>query len=190
MLNGWHAVDDNGDVAWTSVDNPSQVFFKPKGLPKIALGSDPTFTHQIPRLDAGRVVYARKKPFSATLGQIMLWDGVAELALTEFTPFHSPPGDYAIAGDWIAFNREGIGGQRQLWVRDLAGIETKLSVFADDSSIQALAPDGSVVFKVGSRRYLWRGSGEPQDIGSTLGWPVHRDGEWYILMGRQLFHVP
>lgn len=185
------AVNELGDVYWKATDwLPHRIWRKKKGMHALPISTDDSQWHQGLLVDGTRALYTRRTDPGFQSGQLVLHDGDAEIQVREYQPYSVVGLDYRLAGEWVAFNRQGTSGQRQAWVRDPAGVETKASPFADDSRLEALADDGTLMFTVDDRRYLWRGSGTPDDVGAAQGRPVHRGGQWFLLLGNTLFHVP
>jgi hypothetical protein len=100
-----------------------------------------------------------------------------------------PGRDYQVNAGWIAYTKTDAGGVFQVWTRSPAGLERQVSALGTSSSLEALAPDGSVVFQNGSMRYTATPTGDPVGAMSTLGRVIWRDGRFVVLLGRGLYYL-
>src|SRR5690349_17476587 len=73
----------------------------------------------------------------------------------------APHSDYEANAGWVAFTRLDAGGALQIWTRSPAGVIARVTSFGTSSRIDALGPDGTVVFTNGSRRYVVPPGGTP-----------------------------
>ena len=104
-------------------------------------------------------------------------------------PGFVPHTGYEIAGDFIAWTSPDMASQAQVWLRGPAG-DKQVSFFSTSSSIDALAPDGTVVFENAAQgRFLVAPGAQPVRIGSTQGRLIYRDGKFYVLLGGGVFSV-
>src|SRR5262249_27251403 len=62
------------------------------------------------------------------------------------------------------------------------------SAFNAMTQLEALSDDGAIIYLVNGNRYLGRAGVVPSQI-TTLGRPVFRDAQWYIVLGASLFQV-
>lgn len=172
----------DGDVAfWSS------------NLETVFLNGEPVSTpnsgvNVYPLTDGTNVVWRRTISSSTRTDHfIVLYDGNNEIILTKTLPGEPEPhSDYQIAGGWVAYRDLGTSGQYQVWKRSPFGVKTQLTFFGSSSYIEALSPEGHV---------LWRNGSSPispkfldfRPLGSFIGQTVHRDGQWHVVLGNQLF---
>lgn len=122
--------------------------------------------------------------------KIMLHDGAGETALTPVLSRRPVAGrDYAVNAGWTAFTLPGTSGVLQVWTRSPTGELRKVSAFGTESRISIVGSDGAVVFENAGRRYLATPVGTPQDVGSTLGTVLWRDGRFVVLVGSTAFAI-
>jgi hypothetical protein len=95
--------------------------------------------------------------------------------------------DYQYGGSWIGFVRTNIRFQPgQPWVRSPAGVETQCSTLATGTAINAVSPNGEIMF---NGAIASAASPMPKPIFSAQGKVVHRDNDFYIILGDTLFVV-
>ncbi|MBI2927072.1 MAG: hypothetical protein HYY24_15360 [Verrucomicrobia bacterium] len=177
----------NGDVVyWGGGYN----VYRYQGGKTTQLSTDGGLWNTYPLTDGKNVVYRKHDPCcGAQRFGLALHDGSSERMLTplELRPL-GPGSDYQVNNGWVAFTKLGTGGQLQVWTRSPTGAETQITFFGDSSRIEALAPNGEVLFRHG-RRFLSRSGVTPLDISSSLGRVFWQDGHWWVIIGRSLFQV-
>jgi hypothetical protein len=114
------------------------------------------------------------------------WNGSTAARISETYETSLLP--HAIAGGWVAFANRDSQGHSQFW-RTGPGGAVQLTFFAADSTLDALAPDGTVVFSSGTKRYLAAAGGAPVEVGPALGSVVVRDGRFLQLLGPNLLEL-
>ena len=88
-----------------------------------------------------------KEPPSGQVFAIMMYGATVNLTLALPRSQRIEPGtDYAASNEWVAFTQPGTGGELQVWVRSPAGLKEQVSFFGSSSQIDALNPDGMVMF--------------------------------------------
>ena len=152
-----------------------------------------------PVTDGINVVYQRRSfPPADFPGSIMLVapgdDIVLGADIGDRSPFGiEPHDDYEVADGWIAFGRLDVSSTQQIWRRSPDGEEAQVSAFGEPSTIEAMGPDGEVVFTSDAtgtvRRYQARVGESPEDVSTGLGKPVYIDGQLHLMMGATLLDV-
>jgi hypothetical protein len=188
----------NGDVVYWSYPDYSVWRYRGGVATQLTHDNSTTLWNTYPVTDGTNVVYRKHSPCcSGQTYAIAMYGASGEVILVPARSVEVTPGrDYQAANGWMAFTRPSPSGPRQVWVRSPAGQETQLSFFGSFSSIDALAPDGQVVFLNGNRLYL-AGPGLPaSDIGAQFGAVYPRlsssyaqNGQWFRAIGRTLFRV-
>jgi hypothetical protein len=164
--NNGFPVASNGDVVYAATGT----VYRWRGTAQ-ALGSG-----YGPVTDGVNVVYSRT-------GGTFLNDGSIETVLTT-----SPGSGYMAAGGNVAYGVNDIANASQVWRHGSRG-EEQLTIFGSSSVIDAIAPDGAVVLTHTGRRYRATPGTALQDISSTLGRVVVRDGKFLVLLGRTVLEV-
>ncbi|HKG92754.1 MAG TPA: Ig-like domain-containing protein [Gemmatimonadaceae bacterium] len=181
-----------GDVAyWTS---DYQVYRRAADGTTTHLTADsPAAQNIYPRTDGARVVFLRQTACcTSPQQQIVLHDGQSEVVLAPPTARTlAPDRDYRIENGWVAFTRAASATDvHYLWVRSPSGEERQIPSSFGTSWIDALAPDGTVVFSVGATRYRVRPGGSAEAVGAALGQVLWRDGRFVALIGASMFEFP
>ena len=187
-----NGVASNGDVAyWTSGTEGYNIHRWRDGASQ-ALTSDPyaTLWNTYPVTDGVHVVYRKHTPCCGEQTyRIAMHDGSTETILSSASTVQPSPGTgYAVAGGHVAYTSEDMAKSLQVWRRSPSG-EEQLTIFGSSSTINAIAPDGTVVLAHTGRRFRATPGVALQDIGSTLGRVVVRDGKFLILLGRTVMEV-
>ncbi len=140
-----------------------------------------------PLTDGVHVVYRSSTP-ALEEHMIALHGPAGEIILAEAMPFEPQPGrDYAVNGGWVAFTKLGTSGQLQVWTRSPSAELEKRSLLGSSTYIEALNPDGEVIFVSGNDKYL---SSPGQGFHSLGRYPTNafwQDGQWLVAIGRTLF---
>jgi Carboxypeptidase regulatory-like domain len=185
-----------GEVVWAGRD----VFLFEDGI-NTQLTSDggDELGNVSPVTDGINVVYQRRSfPPADFPGSIMLVapgdDIVLGADIGDRSPFGiEPHDDYEVADGWIAFGRLDVSSTQQIWRRSPDGEEAQVSAFGEPSTIEAMGPDGEVVFTSNAtgtvRRYRARVGESPEDVSTGLGKPVYIDGQLHLMMGATLLDV-
>jgi Carboxypeptidase regulatory-like domain len=200
VVNGpTHAdVAANGDVVWNS-GIPYEIFlFRDGTNTQLTNDGGGEFGNSAPVTDGIHIVYNRHNfPPAPFVGSIRLSDPGGEITLASNvnqSPFGLEAGDdYEVNDGWIAFARLDMSSTQQIWRRSPAGEESQVSAFGEPSTIEAMGPDGEIVFTSEAtgteRRYRARVGESPDDISSELGEPVYIDGQLHVMMGATLLRV-
>jgi hypothetical protein len=190
-------VASNGDVVWGS-SLPYEIFRYRDGMnTQLTNDGDGEFRNVAPVTDGINVVYQRKNSPGTNhfTGSIVLVSPGDDTILASDTAYFSlePHDDYEVADGWIAFTRLDISNTKQIWRRSPAGEETQVSALGESSRIEAMGPDGEIVFTSEAtgteRRYRARVGESPQDVSSGLGEPVYIDGQLHVMMGATLLRL-
>jgi hypothetical protein len=190
--NGQNDVAANGDIAYWTFNTAAlgyNVYRLRNGVAR-ALTADPAATtwNTSPITDGVNVVYIKITPCCALQTyRIAMHDGTTEKVLS--VPQTSAGLSYAAAGGFVAYtSRDAVSPALQVWRHGPEG-ERQLSFFGISSTIDALAPDGTVIFSNSGRRYRAKPGADLQDVGSALGRVVYRDGRFLILLGRSVLEL-
>jgi len=180
----------DGTVAYWNRDY--QIFCVQGGI-STQLTSDVDLWNVYPVTDGVNTVYKKiRDQVGADEYQVALHSPAGETLLTPATTKDvlSPPLGYAVSNGWVAFTREGSGGQWQVWLRSPGGVESQLTFWGDESRIDSLSSAGVVVVQHQKRLHL-ASPGAPAlpetEIGSALGESVWVDATLYRVVGRTLF---
>jgi hypothetical protein len=117
--------------------------------------------------------------------------GFTDLTPPGFLGNYSPvrSGQYfQFGGSWIGFLRSTTANQVPAvpWLRSPAGVETLCTTLAMGPPIQAVSPDGEIMF-AGHRASV--ASPSPKRIYGATGKVIHRDGDFHVVLGDALFVV-
>lgn len=189
--NWMNDVADNGSVVYWG---DSYDIYRYIGGVTTQLTNDTTLWNVYPLTDGVNVVYRKQDPCCAnqTFAITMYNEEKGEITLAPSRSQGPSPGrDYQANNGWIAFTKSGTGGQLQVWIRSPSGEESQVSFFGTSSYIEALSPDGEVIFRNGDGGRMYPGvpNQPPIDIGSSLGHAFWQDGQWFVTIGRSLFKV-
>ncbi len=189
--NIFNDVAANGDAAWWTSPGDYNARRWRDGT-TLALTADvtPVAWNVYTVTDGSNVVY-RKSPGTCCSGpfRIAMHDGTKETILAPAMGFEPAPGTgYAAAGGYVAYVAEDGAKTRQVWRHSPAG-EEQISFFGTSSEISAIAPDGTVVFVNGPRRWRAVPGQALQDVGSANGRVIERDGRLYLLLGRAVLDL-
>lgn len=180
-------VAQNGDVVFVRTDRYVYLYHEDTTTRLLPEGGA-LWWYLSPVTDGVNVVYTQYDKCCEY--KVMLHDSTGEAPLT--------PGlsqrpvvrrDYAVNAGWTAFTMPGTGGVLQVWTRSPTGELRKVSAFGTDSRISVLGSDGSVILENAGRRYLATPVGTPQDVGSTLGTVLWRDGRFVVLIGGTAYEI-
>jgi hypothetical protein len=186
------------EVVWAS-SSPYEIFlFEDGANTQLTNDGGGELGNTAPVTDGINVVYQRRNfPPADFTGSIMLvapGDDIALASDVTQSPFGlEPHDDYEVADGWIAFGRLDVSSTQQIWRRSPAGEEAQVSAFGEPSMIEAMGPDGEIVFTSEAtgvvRRYRARVGESPEDISSGLGKPLYIDGQLHLMMGATLLGV-
>jgi hypothetical protein len=185
-------VASNGDVVY--VGGPWGEVFRYRSGTTTKLSSEPAGVvaqNSSPLTDGNIVTYWKS-------GILTINDGTGEAFVIP-----SSLGDgYLLAGGWVTYMRGNSLGGEDVWRHGLAGEEFVATGGSTWAGAEALAPNGTVILHVGvpvefvgggnrSTARLFRFiSGAPlEELGSTLGTVVHRDGRFLVLIGASVLEV-
>jgi len=192
--------DDAGRVPQDVADNGDVVFNDPNGIGWYRSGVSTRVTNatqtassvdEDPSTDGTNVVFRRQGYDGATAAitsELWLSDGSSSSLLSTLNGTASRR-DYAVNGGWTAFTKADASLVLQVWTRSPTGVLRAASAFGSSSGIDAIAPDGSVVFTNVNGRYLATPSGTVTRIGSRNGVARWRDGRFVVLLGNSAFAV-
>ena len=185
-----HDVADNGDVAFA---DPNGIgWYRAGANTRVTNGPQTATSNDAePSTDGTNVVFRRQRYDGATAAistELWISDGTSSSLLSTLIGTASRR-DYAVSGGWTAFTKEDASLVRQVWTRSAAGVQRAVSAFDTSSGIDAIGPDGSVVFTNANGRYLADPSGSAVRIGSALGVARWRDGRFVVLLGNSAFAV-
>lgn len=172
----------NGDVVYWTGSTYAIVRWRPGGAQQLtndAAGVMSTY----PVTDGQNVVYR-------TSGRrIALHDGTTETVLTSSSTGDPTPGtDYAVAGGFAAYFSTDGAQVAHVWRHGPSG-EEQVTRFGTSSTIDGLAPDGTILLVHGGRRYRAAPGAALQEIGSSLGKTILRDGAFHVLIGRTVLRI-
>ena len=144
-----------------------------------------------PLTDGTNVIFRRQDKTTNTF-RLMLHDGTRSTALSPASTIEPSQGrSYALAGGYVAYLVEDMAKKTQVWRHGPSG-ESQITLFGTSSTIDAIGPDGTVLFinqAATPRRYRAVPGAAIQDIGSTLGRVVYRDGGFVVLLGATVLGV-
>jgi hypothetical protein len=116
-------------------------------------------------------------------------DGSTE---TELTPDENnvlPGSTYAISNGWIAYLYPDTTNHLQVWRHGPSG-EQQVTFFGTSTTIDAIAPDGTVVLHTDAgRRYIAAPGQQPTDIAASLGSVIYRDAGFVEIIGGYAFDL-
>lgn len=140
-----------------------------------------------PVTDGTNVVYRQGPPFGPW--RVLLNDGSGETLLASRTSEPQPGTDYLVAGGFVAWTSpEDPAGPRVL-LRGPGRTDVVATTVGTPVALDALAPDGTVVYHSGGTRYLAAPGAAPVAVGSTLGRVIWRDGAFLVLAGRDVLEI-
>jgi hypothetical protein len=183
-----HDVAPNGDVVYVAANGVRR---NRSGVNTPISPIDATSYSSSPLTDGTNVVYLRW-PAGGGTGELWFFDGSA-LSMLSTGPMSRE--DEAVNALWTAFTKSDASLVRQVWTRSPAGTQRAVSNFGASSVIEAVAPDGSVVFRTADwrsnpgSRYLAGPSGSPVRVGREWGTVRWRDGRFVLLLGNAAFAV-
>lgn len=97
---------------------------------------------------------------------------------------------FLASNGWLAFERPAGGGGTQIWRRAPDGTERQVTFFSTPSTLEALSPDGQVLFRYNGERYWDTGAGLAAAVGPAVGTPYwDTDGAWTVPIGNTLFRL-
>ena len=188
--NNSNDVAANGDVVFWTTGGYDIHRYRAGSVTQITADSAQWSTY--PVTDGARIVYRRHDPCcSAQQYQLVLWTDTGSVELTTRTSQqHSQDLHYRIENGWVAFIRFTDAG-RELWSRSPVGVEQLVASSGSSIDIEALGPNGAVVFGSSGRRYLWTPTvgGSPRDIGYRLGRVRFIGDVPHVFLGGTLFRV-
>ncbi len=185
----------NGDVGFWTGFGGNFVYRYRDGTSTRLSPDTPNLVNAYVRTDGVNVVYRRFRPVvccgnGPSNYAIVLHDGTTETILAPSNPPGPIPGtDFAVSGGWTAFTLPDQVGALQVWTRSPAAVVQRVSGFSTSSRIDAIAPDGSLIFSNGTRRYLAYRGGAAVDVMSRLGVVRWRDDRFVAIIGRSVFGI-
>lgn len=152
---------------------------------------------ELPITDGRAVVY-RRNVTCATGGRaidIVKWTEsasevlsqsacVPELSVNDARPYTT----HVAESGRLAFLRRDAAGVTQVWVRSADNVDTQVTSHAQPVLLDALAPNGDVMYTSGGRRYLARVGRPALDVGAARGRSLYRD-RWYVIVPTALYAV-
>lgn len=180
----------NGDVVyWIGTD--LDIFrFRAGNATRITDDDEQVTWNRGARTDGDIIVYMQQVTASPTLYRIMMWDDGADGELAPARTKETVPDlDYAVNAGWTAFTRVDASSRLQVWTRSPAGTLRQVSFLGADARIDALGPDGSVVFHGALQRYHASPAGAPTNIMSSQGTVRWQDTRFIVLLGRSVFAI-
>ncbi len=183
-------VASSQDIAYWGNSSGSVAYniYQWRGGSSLALTNDASasLSNVYPVTDGVNVVYQKRV---AQTYRIAMHNGSGETILTPASTVEPISGTgYAVAGGYVAYASEDIAKTLQVWRRSPLG-EQQLTIFGTSSAISAIAPDGVVLLTHTGRRFRAAPGIALQDIGSSLGRVVVRDGRFLVLLGRAVLEV-
>ncbi|MFL5618817.1 MAG: hypothetical protein ACJ79A_10565 [Gemmatimonadaceae bacterium] len=177
----------NGDVVYRGLNGVARYR---DGVNSLIAPDGPTSFNTSPVTDGGNVVFQRRSSGSAVI-ELWLFDGTSLSSLSALSSAAAQVtrSDYAVNAGWTAFSKNDASIVRQVWTRSPAGVQRVVSTFGSSAAIEAVAPDGSVVFTSADVRYFARPSEPPVRIGKAWGTALWRDGRFVVLLGNAAFAV-
>lgn len=196
-VSGFKSLAANGDLVYVSetfkYGNNLLMRYR-NGTNSVLVNGDYSYYYNIVQTDGRNVVYLRNV-FGAGPGwQIysVFFDGVNELTLsTNIITLGQPTVPPVISEGWVAYQVPGSGGSSQLWTRSPTGVQAQQTFFGTTSTIQALGPNGQLLFVNSENLYEALAGKAPLDLGAwnfaggaSTFW---QQGRWYMSLGRSLF---
>jgi hypothetical protein len=177
----------DGSVAFWRMDY--DVYWYRNGVTtRLTNDDDGVSLNRFPITDGTSVVFSRYSP-SSLQWQIIMHDGATETALSPPGRFSATPATgYAINAGWIAFTTADANNVLQGWLRSPTGVLRQVS--PSPMAFEALASDGTVVYRQGNRRYIAAPGESPRDVSADGGRVVWRDPDFLLLFGRTVFRIP
>ncbi|MCY1078474.1 hypothetical protein [Archangium lansingense] len=144
---------------------------------------------QWPLTDGINVAVAPRGSGTARGLSIILADG-SEVPLAEPREGLRPRTDYQVANGWTAFRVPFVSnGNLGIWVRSPSGDISLVSLPDQYAWLEALAPDGRVVYASAGRRYLAAAGSVPVDVGAEHGIVKVREDRLLLLLGRDVLEM-
>lgn len=187
-VNLYNDVAANGDVVYAG---HFEIYRVHNGSKTQLTFDNPALWNSYVTTDGINVAYRRHSPCCPLANyQIMLYGAAGEEILADARSQGMIPGrDYQLNGEWAAYTDLGRQGQLHVWVRSPGGVKNAITYFATSSIIDALAPNGEVMFFNGNRRYLGQIDLDSIEISSSLGKSFWQDGAWFVQIGGALFQL-
>jgi hypothetical protein len=195
-------VGSNGDVAYEyyyggSSGGTSLIKLVHAGTTTDVYGSSAIGLNR-PRTDGGNVLYTRFSLFTGT--EQFLWRAGTTERLAQAIGGSSVSPEGRVAGGWVAYLRITPVGPTpqttQVWLRTPGGVDEAVSRAGVRARLEALCPDGSVVYSEGAappnssqppvytRRYIAYRGGPLVDAGAAdEGTVVCRGGRFFLFSG-------
>ena len=177
----------NGDLVRIVRDGDAVRFVRDRGGVQTEVGRGLLGSQNNPVYDGTAIAYLH--PASPNDRVALVRAGDVPLVLGDPLIPQYPGETYQVGGGFVAFTRVSMtSGARQIWRRSPAGVEEKLTPFAADSVIDAVAPDGKVAVVTGGQtRYLAiDGTAPPLRVGSELGRPRFLPDALYVVIGNRV----
>jgi hypothetical protein len=99
---------------------------------------------------------------------------------------------YMVSNGFVGFTQTSTDGTNQIFRLDLANNVEKVSYFNSSSTLDLITPDGTIFFHNDQLKKIYRvtfGMRIVEEIGSTPGNVIYRDGRSIVIMGRLAFEV-
>jgi hypothetical protein len=191
-------VDASGNVAWTDLSRLWLFRGTSNELVTTLIAPSGRGSVSGALIDGGNVVYGIFDTVFDWTGIALLHPGGHEFLAPPVhyigggTPGMSPGVHYDAGGGWVAFVRylDVTGTRAPVFRRSPSGDVQRLSGDDTVGRIDAVGADGSVVFQVGSRRFVFTG-GTMSDVGAVAPGErvVWRGGNFYLLAGGNVYEL-
>lgn len=184
-------VATNGDVAYSAQADLDLFWYRGGTSTRITTDDEALFWNRAPRTDGTGVVYREEsRCCNPVTYRILLHDGINEIELAP-SRTREPVRDldYAVSGGWVAFTRPDGTNRLQVWTRSPAGALRQVSFLGSDARIDALAPNGSVVFSGGLQRYHATATAAATSVMSTNGSVRWVETRFIVLLGRMALAI-
>lgn len=135
------------------------------------------------RTDGTSVVYSQ---VSGGVESVKLFDGSSTTLLGE-APC-TGRGSVRIAGGFAAYEECDASQATPIWRHSLAG-EAQLTQLSSNSTIEQLAPDGTILFHNVLGRFVAVPGSQPERVGSQLGTTFYRDGKFLVALGTTVLQI-
>jgi len=178
--NAGNGVAPDGDVAYMSLDHQVHRW---SGGTDTAITSGPVHSFA-PRTDGRNIAYLKGDYQQGV--QIAMFDGSVETILTPPSTNYPSPGPwYGVAGGFVAYLSEDATKVGQVWRHGPGGAE-QLTFYGTFSFIDAIGTDGTILLSHSPKRYQATPGMALQEVGSSLGRVIYRDGRFLVVLGRDV----
>ena len=143
-----------------------------------------------PVTDGSSILYEKEVNGKYSL---ILYNNNTSTLLCDNTFSSSPPGGYTIENGWIAYSKNSLLGQPQIWLRNPSGEEIQITHLGSGSPILTLSANGKIVFSnysTGALYYADYENPDPIKIGNYIsGNAVWIADTLYYSIGPGLFKL-